>query len=236
MAACTNTTLTSGAHFISNVGGQANYTGALPDVFSCIAQLGANGCGFEHQLASVARALGADGAAPPAENAGFLRPNAELAIVLLTNEDDCSAPANTTLFGLNGGTQSITNPLGPIANYRCNQFGHLCKNPLSATPNALISPPLNAPTSSTTPAVVEPDRLRIERHVDEHADVRQQPHRRDQGAEGAPGRSDRGRGHLPAQGPLPGRMGSAVEPAARHERASCGRRSSTRAAPRAATT
>ncbi len=148
---CTNTTLTSGATFISNVGGHANYTGALPDVFSCIAQLGSTGCGFEHQLAAVARALGADGATPPAENAGFLRPNAELAIVLLTNEDDCSAPANTTLFSMNGGTQSITNPLGPIANYRCNQFGHLCKNPGSATPNALISPPLNPPTSSTTP-------------------------------------------------------------------------------------
>ncbi|MFL5307219.1 MAG: MYXO-CTERM sorting domain-containing protein [Polyangia bacterium] len=147
---CTNTTLASGATFISNVGGQANYTGTLPDVFSCIAQLGSNGCGFEHQLAAVVRALGADGAAPPPENAGFLRPNAELAIVLLTNEDDCSAPANTTLFSLNGGQQGITNPLGPIANYRCNQFGHLCKDPASSTPNALISPPLNAPTSSTT--------------------------------------------------------------------------------------
>ena len=148
---CTNTTLTSGSTFISNVGGQANYTGNLPDVFSCIAQLGSTGCGFEHQLAAVARALGADGAAPPPENAGFLRPNAELAIVMLTNEDDCSAKPNSTLFSLNGGMQSITNPLGPIANYRCNQFGHLCKNPLSATPNALISPPLNPPASSTTP-------------------------------------------------------------------------------------
>ncbi|HVY37882.1 MAG TPA: MYXO-CTERM sorting domain-containing protein [Polyangia bacterium] len=148
---CASTTLTAGSKFISNVGGQANYTGSLPDVFSCIAQLGSSGCGFEHQLAAVARALGADGAAPPPENAGFLRPNAELAIVMLTNEDDCSAKANTTLFSLNGGTQSITNPLGPIANYRCNQFGHLCKNPLSATPNALISPPLNAPANGTTP-------------------------------------------------------------------------------------
>ncbi|HVT08473.1 MAG TPA: hypothetical protein VHO67_13520, partial [Polyangia bacterium] len=148
---CTNTTLTAGSTFISNVGGQANYTASLPDVFSCIAQLGSGGCGFEHQLAAIARALGADGHAPPPENAGFLRPNAELAIVMLTNEDDCSAKANTTLFGLNGGMQSITNPLGPIANYRCNQFGHLCKNPLSATPDALISPPLNPPASGTTP-------------------------------------------------------------------------------------
>ena len=41
--ACINTTLTSGSTFISNVGGHANYTGTLPDVFSCIAQLGVDG-------------------------------------------------------------------------------------------------------------------------------------------------------------------------------------------------
>jgi len=142
---CTNTTLPAGATFISNVGGVANYTGSLTDVFGCIAQLGQFGCGFENQLASVARALGADGAPPPTQNAGFLRDDAELAIVLLTNEDDCSAPANTTLYSLNGGPQNVTNPLGPIANYRCNQFGHLCTDPTSATPTALISPPLNPP-------------------------------------------------------------------------------------------
>jgi hypothetical protein len=59
--ACANTTLASGATFISNVDGVANYTGNLTDVFGCIAQLGQSGGGFVHQLASVARALGADG-------------------------------------------------------------------------------------------------------------------------------------------------------------------------------
>jgi MYXO-CTERM domain-containing protein len=147
---CTNTTLSPGATFISNVDGVANYTGELEQVFSCMAVLGSQGCGFEHQLASVARALGADGSAPPAQNAGFLRPDAELAIILLTNEDDCSAPANTTLYGLNGGTQSITNPLGPIANYRCNEFGHLCTDPTSGSPSAFIAPPLNPPADAVT--------------------------------------------------------------------------------------
>ena len=150
---CTNTTLASGATFISNVGGVANYTGNLSDVFGCIAQLGQRGCGFEHQLASVARALGADGAPPPSANIGFLRDDAELAIVLLTNEDDCSAPPNTTLFSLNGAQQNVANPLGPIANYRCNQFGHLCMDPTSAAPTALIAPPLLPPSDAqgTTP-------------------------------------------------------------------------------------
>ncbi len=148
--------LDPGATFISNVGGVANYAGSLNDALACITPLGANGCGFEHQLASVVRALGADGQPAPAANAGFLRQDAELAIFLLTNEDDCSAPADTTLYSLNGGSQSLSNPLGPVANYRCNQFGHLCRDPNGAYPNTLIMPPLKPPSDATkteTPAL-----------------------------------------------------------------------------------
>lgn len=137
--------LDPGATFISNVDGAANYTGAVNDALACITPLGSNGCGFEHQLASVVRALGADGQPAPAANAGFLRRDAELAIFLLTNEDDCSAPADTKLFSLNGGSQDLSNPLGPIGNYRCNRFGHLCRDPYGADPTALIIPPLNPP-------------------------------------------------------------------------------------------
>ena len=106
------------------------------------------GCGFEHQLASVDRALGADGNGPPNSNANFLRPEAYLGIVLLTNEDDCSAPANTQIFSLNGGQQSITNPDGPIANYRCNggpRGAHLCKDPATGQ---MIVPPLMPPSDA----------------------------------------------------------------------------------------
>ncbi len=137
--------LAPGATFLSNEGGTPNYTGSLKDALACIAPLGASGCGFEHQLASVVRALGADGAPAPVANAGFLRQDAELAIFLLTNEDDCSAPTDTTLYSLNGSTQSLSNPLGPVANYRCNQFGHLCRDPSGANPSKLITPPLNPP-------------------------------------------------------------------------------------------
>jgi len=140
--------LEPGATYISNVGGVANYTGQLTDVLACITPLGAKGCGFEHQLASVVRALGADGQPAPEGNAGFLRQDAELAIFLLTNEDDCSAPADTTVYSLNGSEQDLRNPLGPIGNYRCNQFGHLCRDPASANPSALIKPPLNPPSDA----------------------------------------------------------------------------------------
>jgi hypothetical protein len=144
---CTNTTLTAGATFISDVDMVPNYTDAnAGDVLQCIALLGDKGCGFEHQLASVDRALGADGLGPvPSTNAGFLRPNAYLVIVMLTNEDDCSAPTPTELYSLNGGMQNLANPLGPISNYRCNQFGHLCTDPGSG---AVIAPPLKPPADA----------------------------------------------------------------------------------------
>jgi hypothetical protein len=121
---CATSGLNAGATFISNVNGVANYTGQLADVFSCIAQLGQQGCGFEHQLASVVRALGADGLPPPAENAGFLRPDALLDIVLVTNEDDCSAPPDTQMFTTT--SMKVSDTWGPLNSYRCNEYGHLC--------------------------------------------------------------------------------------------------------------
>ena len=72
------------ATYISNVNGVVNYAGNIADVLSCITPLGESGCGFEHQLGSIARALGADGAPAPSQNAGFLRPDAELAIIVLS--------------------------------------------------------------------------------------------------------------------------------------------------------
>ena len=123
--ACTATGLDPGATFISNIGGVKNYTGNLPDVFTCIAALGQKGCGFEHQFAAITRALGADGRAAPLENQGFLRPDAYLAIVMITNEDDCSAPAGVPLFDTSANL-TLASVLGPPSNFRCNEFGHLC--------------------------------------------------------------------------------------------------------------
>jgi hypothetical protein len=83
----------------------------------------------------------------PPQNAGFLRPDAELAIIVLSNEDDCSAPSPTPLFSLNGEPQNLTNSLGPIANYRCNEFGHLCVDP-AGDPQKLIQPPETPPSDA----------------------------------------------------------------------------------------
>ncbi|HVR63053.1 MAG TPA: hypothetical protein VMU50_14220 [Polyangia bacterium] len=102
-----------------------NFDGPIEDVFSCIAELGRGGCGFEHQLASLRRALGGDPSAQmPPENAGFLRPDARLGIVLITDEDDCSAPPDSDLF--TGAGDKLTDRYGPLESFRCNEFGHLC--------------------------------------------------------------------------------------------------------------
>lgn len=94
--------------------------------FACIAKLGKNGCGLEQQLESMLKALtpntsmtmfsgyagngqfapqpsrghgGVPSAAGSPANANFLRPDAILAVVLVTDEEDCSIPdASNELF------------------------------------------------------------------------------------------------------------------------------------------
>jgi len=139
---CT-TNLDAGATYISDVGGVRNYGGEIEDAFSCIARLGQEGCGFEHQFAAILRALGADGAPAPAENQGFLRPDAYLVIILITNEDDCSASPAVPLFDV-GSNFNLASQLGPAKNFRCNEFGHVC---------AGMHPNRNAPGNDITQTV-----------------------------------------------------------------------------------
>jgi hypothetical protein len=92
---------------------------ALEDVFTCIARLGVCGCGYEQHLEGMKRAL--DGSRP--ENAGFLRPDAYLAVVILGDEDDCSAkPDGDEVFDPVGPTDL----LGPKGSFRCTEFGIQC--------------------------------------------------------------------------------------------------------------
>jgi hypothetical protein len=113
--------------WISHVGGVTNVPSGstdpaqrVKDAFACIAQLGVGGCGFEQPLEAARKAL------DPAigVNPGFLRSNALLAILFLTDEDDCSAK-NTTLF------DPSSTVYGQLASYRCTQYGLVCDQPLS---------------------------------------------------------------------------------------------------------
>jgi hypothetical protein len=102
----------------------------VKDAFSCVAQLGDGGCGFEHQLESVRRALaGCESAGDAAckTNPGFIRKDAYLAVVWLTDEDDCSA-RRTEMF--DPSQQGLNDPLGPLQSFRCTEFGLVCSEKL----------------------------------------------------------------------------------------------------------
>src|SRR5262245_40358889 len=152
------TALDPGSTYIANAGGIPNYDGNISDVFGCIAALGETGCSFEHQFAAITRALGIDGrGAAPTENQGFIRPDALLAVVLLTNEDDCSAsPGSSTspngripLFDTDA-NPNLASQLGPPRDFRCNEFGHMCSmngavamHPDRMAPNDSVSARVN---------------------------------------------------------------------------------------------
>jgi len=125
--------------FIVSSGADKNYSGDITDAFSCIAGLGQNGCGFESQLGSLVASL--DASMGGGLNEGFLRDDALLGIVLLTNEDDCTAPIDSDLFDPNM-TDPAVDPYGALQSYRCTEFGIKCDSgPLPhlspATPFAL---------------------------------------------------------------------------------------------------
>ena len=112
--------LTDGGRFIENVadadapdGRRVNFTTPeMADQFACMAELGTGGCGFEQHFESMRRAL--DG-----RNAGFLRPDAFLAVIFIQDEDDCSA-ADRSVFG--------DDPdLGHLSSYRCFEYGVRCE-------------------------------------------------------------------------------------------------------------
>jgi hypothetical protein len=73
---------------------ERNYTGSLADAFVQLADAGTAGCTYVRPLDAAWQAL----AYQPA-NAGFLRDHAFLAIVLLTNDDDCSFDSSSFTGG-----------------------------------------------------------------------------------------------------------------------------------------
>jgi hypothetical protein len=96
-----------------------NYTGNLSDVFAQIAKgAGANGCGFEQTLGAVQRALDPDNTA----NRGFVRPDAYLGVMIITDEDDCSL-SHSALITPDPGMVAM---FGELQSFRCTRFGIVC--------------------------------------------------------------------------------------------------------------
>jgi hypothetical protein len=125
-------------------GKPVNFTGDISAAFACLASaLGTLGCGEEHQLQAFEYALVAGGIGNEAQHF-MLRPNALLALVFITDEDDCSAAMNDGMFGVKTELQ------GESASLRCATRAHQCSGQnLTTTPpgyptTASFSAPLSA--------------------------------------------------------------------------------------------
>jgi hypothetical protein len=132
---CSNFATTDGNRFISKTLGQTNvpvdmepdpnnpgqsYDQGVIDSFTCIGLVGDGGCGIEGQLEGAKRAL--DGHLT--ENANFLSKDAYLAIIFITDEDDCSVQLSQ---------RSQNNPITTTcqtpdqnADYSCYNFDYRC--------------------------------------------------------------------------------------------------------------
>jgi hypothetical protein len=122
-----------------------NFVGDINTVFACLAgNLGAMGCGEEHQLQAVEFALvaGGLGAVSDAQHL-MLRPSAYLGLVFLTDEDDCSAALNDGMFG--APPQGPAGLQGESANLRCYSRSHQCNGS-----NLTDSPPGYPTTAAFT--------------------------------------------------------------------------------------
>ena len=97
--------------------------GQLAETLACMTSLGTDGCGFEQQLEAMRRAL-------DRSNGEFLRRQAMLLVVLVTDEDDCSA-FDRAIYDPTEDDRD--EPLGELSSYRCFEFGVTCDQPDART-------------------------------------------------------------------------------------------------------
>jgi len=116
--------LAPGETFMRLNGGPLNFSGSPGTVFAALANLGVAGCPYPQPLAAARRALSRAQDPSDPDNAGFLRADAELAVIIVTNQDDCSVPADSDLF--DPGQSRVADPYGAQGTYRCAEFGLRC--------------------------------------------------------------------------------------------------------------
>ena len=111
-----------GARFLRDVAGPTgrvrNYTGTLHETFGKLARVGASGCGFEQPFKAARLAL-----TGVADSQDFLREDALLLVVFVTDEDDCSSKSPGLYADQQGDACS---ELGVITSYRCFEHGVTC--------------------------------------------------------------------------------------------------------------
>lgn len=137
----------NGARFISKVDGISNVPVKMVNgvdvgpqqAFQCMALVGDVGCGVEQQLESAKRALDNH----RQDNAGFNRGSSVLAVIFITDEDDCSVDLMQRAFldpstpGVGTSACDINNPNAAInpacfnVDYRCIARDLGCKEALN---------------------------------------------------------------------------------------------------------
>lgn len=114
------------------------------DSVGCLANTGSSGCSFEQQLEAVLKALtpadstvrfpqrlggvevrNTAGHGGTGFNSGFLRPNSLLAIIMVTDEDDCSTDDLDLFVGFESPSSTTPTPYPPILNGANQRVGNL---------------------------------------------------------------------------------------------------------------
>lgn len=131
-----------------------NYTGELTDLLAQLVQPGEAGCGFEQPLSALRRAL------VNPTNAAMFRPDANLAVVIITDEDDCSFLDPALL---------AADADGSATSFRCFEHGVRCAD--GSTPGAhhdcaprdddALIEPLQAFTDALLAAKPDPRKLLV---------------------------------------------------------------------------
>ena len=127
--------------------------------FTCAASVGSKGCGFEHQLESVYAAL----TTTTGPNAGFLRPDAILAVVFVTNEDDSSSPPTADFF--NPDPNKVAQ-YGAYTTYRQTHYGIACGMPATLTPEGSSNGALSCEPAPNASASMIGGEYDISRYID----------------------------------------------------------------------
>lgn len=135
----------SNARWIEYANGvPVGYRGDLSNVLACLTtNLGAEGCSIEQPLQAIEFALATKGMGND-EQQKMIRPYAQLAVIFLSENDDCSATTNDGIFGVK------PELAGESAHLRCATRAHACGgvNLTTAPPGYPTTARFSAPFAS----------------------------------------------------------------------------------------
>ena len=145
--------------WIERIGGVTNLPPSvtMTQAFQCFAPQGLLGCGLESQLAATRAAIVAS-TTPGSPNYGFLRDDADLLVVIVSDEMDCSyAAAGADIFTTNKVFWNDPNDVGPTSAV-CFRAGSQCEGigPMFPSCMAVDKDATGSVTADPNAAVLQP--------------------------------------------------------------------------------